>query len=73
MCHSVPKENEWISTPESLELKIYATTKRQFKFKQWEPFFIGTNMDPGYDERLTNEGTFDKMTQVFSTQYSLKI
>jgi hypothetical protein len=30
----------------------------------WEPIFIGTNLDPFYDERLTWEGRRDKMTQV---------
>lgn len=47
-------------------MTIYVSTKRQFKFRHWEPFFIGTNNDPGYDERLTWEGKFNKMTQVFS-------
>ncbi|CAO1409779.1 unnamed protein product [Diamesa hyperborea] len=66
MCHSVPKDIQWISTAETPEMTIYASTKRQFKYRHWEPFFIGTNNDPGYDERLTWEGKFNKMTQAYT-------
>lgn len=68
-CHSVPNDSEWIEAPEGTEMNIYANTKRQFKFKHWEPFYIGTINDPGYDERLTWEGKFNKMTQVFSCSF----
>ncbi|CAO1381269.1 unnamed protein product [Diamesa serratosioi] len=66
MCHRVPKDKEWIEAAEGTEMTIYASTKRQFLFRHWEPFFIGTNKDPGYDERLTWEGKFNKMTQAYT-------
>lgn len=45
------------------EMRIFSTTKRQGKFKHWEPIYIGTQEEPYYDERLSWEGKSDKMTQ----------
>lgn len=37
--------------------------KRKGEFQRWEPFYIGTQGLPYYDERLTWEGKSNKMTQ----------
>lgn len=46
------------------ELGIFHTAKRTDDFVSWEPFYIGTNADPYFDERLSWEGKQDKMSQV---------
>ena len=46
------------------DLGIFKVVKRKSPLLLWEPIFIGTNLDPPYDERLTWEGKRDKMTQV---------
>ena len=43
---------------------MFHVGKRYKPHHHWEPFFIGTDAEPGYDERLTWEGRGDKMTQV---------
>ena len=64
-CHSIPRLNEWISSAaESLD--VFEVTKRLGDQKWWEPFYIGTQDDPLFDERLSWEGERDKMTQAFS-------
>lgn len=49
-----------------LELGIFYIGKRTGYFVHWEPIYIGTHMDPHYDERLSWEGKSDKMTQGYS-------
>lgn len=63
-CHSVPKQIQWMRAKESSTLKVYSQTKRIGKFEKWEAFYIGTNAEPLFDERLTWEGQSNKMTQV---------
>ena len=64
-CHSIPRLNEWVSSAaESLD--VFEVTKRLGDQKWWEPFYIGTQDDPLFDERLSWEGERDKMTQAFS-------
>lgn len=47
--------------------------KRNGYFVHWEPIYIGTHSDPHYDERLSWEGKSDKMTQVNSFLYFIRI
>jgi len=42
----------------------FTTVKRINELHRWEPFYIGTNEDPLFSEKLTWEGLQDKMTQV---------
>lgn len=63
-CHSVPKQSEWIKEEEGKDLDIFSQTKRVGKFQKWEAFYIGTNAEPLFDERLSWEGQSNKMTQV---------
>ncbi|KAF7994923.1 hypothetical protein HCN44_004395 [Aphidius gifuensis] len=65
-CHSVPKSKEWMEEKEVAGLHVYHVGKRTGVFIHWEPIFIGTNLDPMYDERLSWEGKSDKMTQGYA-------
>lgn len=65
-CHSVPKSKEWMAAKEIAGLHVYHVGKRTGIFIHWEPIFIGTNLDPMYDERLSWEGKSDKMTQGYA-------
>lgn len=59
---SLPKfEDKWLKVPTDDSLRALYTTKRK---EMWVPYFIGTNQDPYYDERLTWEGKCDRLTQV---------
>ncbi|KAK9875083.1 hypothetical protein WA026_005878 [Henosepilachna vigintioctopunctata] len=67
LCHSVPKFQEWQQTlSNENELHVFHVGKRNGKFFQWEPIFIGTHSVPLYDERLSWEGKSDKMTQGYA-------
>ncbi|XP_076344409.1 beta-1,4-glucuronyltransferase 1-like isoform X2 [Tachypleus tridentatus] len=63
-CHRIPKLQSWLKAQGSpTRLNIFITTKRENRGKTggWEPFFIGTNQDPLFDERLTWNGKLNKM------------
>ncbi|KAB7495645.1 Beta-1,4-glucuronyltransferase 1 [Armadillidium nasatum] len=49
----------------SLRLVIEIGTRTK-SFKGWEPFYIGTNDEPIFDERLSSEGRANKMTQAYA-------
>ncbi|RXG70378.1 hypothetical protein Avbf_08007 [Armadillidium vulgare] len=40
--------------------------KRIGQLHTWEPFYIGTNDEPIFDERLSSEGRANKMTQAYA-------
>lgn len=63
-CHSVPKQVQWMRAQETEGLSVFSQTKRVGKFEKWEAFYIGTNAEPMFDERLSWEGQSNKMTQV---------
>lgn len=63
-CHAVPKSAEWIAEQETNGLNIFTVTKRQDKQKIWEPFFLCTQKEPLWDERLNWEGQGNKMCEV---------
>lgn len=65
-CHNVPKAKEWQQANETEGLHIFHVGKRSGYFIHWEPIFIGTHVDPLYDERLSWEGKSDKMTQGYA-------
>lgn len=60
-CHNIPQIEDWIKAEIKNELHIFHTIKKQ---GMWEPFYIGTNSEPYFDERLSWEGRFNKLTQV---------
>lgn len=65
-CHRVIDGTKWLSNAERDEIIVFASGKRQGKQVIWEPFFICTNNEPLWDERMTWEGQANKMSQVFS-------
>lgn len=63
-CHKIPQLDKWMSTNSSVnKMTIFQTTRREraHGLGDWEPFFIGTNEDPLFDERLTWNGKANKM------------
>ncbi|XP_057658863.1 beta-1,4-glucuronyltransferase 1-like isoform X1 [Diorhabda carinulata] len=64
-CHNVPKQREWLATEETDDLNIFTSAKRQREFGIWEPFFVCTQKEPLWDERLNWEGQGNKMCQAF--------
>ncbi|CRL04660.1 CLUMA_CG017724, isoform A [Clunio marinus] len=63
-CHKFPNQTQWMKEDDP-ELKVFVTVKRKGEYKHWEPMYIGTNAEPTFDERLSWEGKFDKMTQAY--------
>lgn len=66
-CHKIPREDEWLSAEESSNLNVFDVTKRQGAYHIWEPFFVSTQREPLWDERLNWEGQGNKMSQVILT------
>lgn len=64
-CHKVIEGDRWLKTEETEGLGVFSSGKRQGKYKSWEPFYISTNFEPSFDERLTWEGQNNKLIQVF--------
>ncbi|KAL7632151.1 UNVERIFIED_CONTAM: hypothetical protein RMT77_017525 [Armadillidium vulgare] len=65
-CHLVPGLREWPNTNTSADtLSVLTVAKRHPPYNRWEPIYVGTNLEPLYDERLTWEGRSDKMTQMY--------
>ncbi|XP_037093412.1 beta-1,4-glucuronyltransferase 1-like [Pollicipes pollicipes] len=65
-CHTIPKAKEWTFSKETKQLDVFHVGKRHAPFDKWEPIYICTNDEPGYDERLTWEGKMDKMGQGYA-------
>lgn len=63
-CHSIPRTKEWCEAAETKGLHVFHVGKRMGSNDHWEPIYIGTHLEPLYDERLSWEGKSDKMTQV---------
>ncbi|XP_058453587.1 beta-1,4-glucuronyltransferase 1-like isoform X1 [Malaya genurostris] len=64
-CHTVPNYAEWLQVVKADQtMDILSSTEKKDPFQLWEPIYVGTKLDPPYDERLYWEGKFDKMTQV---------
>ncbi|CAG9861028.1 unnamed protein product [Phyllotreta striolata] len=64
-CHAVPESDLWIEEKETVGLKIFTSAKRQHNQKIWEPFFLCTQKEPLWDERLNWEGQGNKMCQAY--------
>lgn len=48
-----------------LELAVFTSVTRTEEHDFWEPFYIGTNSDPYFDERVPYEGGYNKMVQAY--------
>lgn len=64
-CHKVPRAKEWKNAEIMPGMNIFHVAKRVRPHQKWEPFYIGTNDEPLWDERLSWEGNFNKMEQGF--------
>ncbi|CAH1155178.1 unnamed protein product [Phaedon cochleariae] len=64
-CHRMPREEEWINDTNKNGLDVFTIGKRQGKQVIWEPFFIETQKEPLWDERLNWEGQGNKMCQAY--------
>lgn len=71
-CHLAPKHNEWVNASDAKELSLFSVTKREGKFRHWEPFYISDNQEPIFDERVTWEGQSNKRIQVSSRDIVLR-
>lgn len=60
----MPDGAKWQEENETEGLGVFAAAKRTGRYKFWEPFYVGTNEEPLFDERLTWEGQSNKMAQV---------
>lgn len=49
----------------SSDLGIFTSTPRKGDYDFWEPFYIGTNNEPYFDERVPYEGGYNKMVQAY--------
>jgi len=68
-CHTVPKAKEWTFSLQTDTLEVFHVGKRYAPFEKWEPIYISTNQDPGYDERLTWEGKMDNTPTALNRQH----
>lgn len=62
-CHLFPNQTEWLNTEETSEMELFSKAKRMKDHKYWEPFYIGTNKEPFFDERVSWEGQSNKRIQ----------
>ncbi|KAK5638162.1 hypothetical protein RI129_012457 [Pyrocoelia pectoralis] len=63
LCHKIPKLKEWLKLDVKEGLNLFVVTKRTFQYRLWEPFYIGTNDDPFFEERIHWENGRSKMDQ----------
>ncbi|XP_042868945.1 beta-1,4-glucuronyltransferase 1-like isoform X1 [Penaeus japonicus] len=64
-CHKVPGMREWAESNATESVNVVMVAKRHPPFHHWEPIYVGTHLEPLYDERLSWEGRSDKMTQMY--------
>lgn len=73
ICHKVPKMKEWVELKEDDDFHVFAVANRKEKYAHWEPFYVGTQKEPLFDERLTWEGQSNKITEVIRFQQGLQV
>ncbi|XP_050294257.1 beta-1,4-glucuronyltransferase 1-like isoform X2 [Anthonomus grandis grandis] len=66
LCHKVIDGDQWIKAKETSGLDIFSVGKRHGKYGVWEPFFVCTQKEPLWDERMTWEGQNNKMVQAYT-------
>ena len=72
-CHLVPGLRAWASEVRIADtLTVSTVAKRHAPYTRWEPIYVGTHLEPLYEERLSWEGRSDKMTQVGSIFFFIK-
>lgn len=66
LCHRVINGENWVLANETKGLGVFSVGKRQGRYMVWEPFFICTQKEPLWDERMTWEGQKNKMIQAYT-------
>ena len=64
-CHMIPNATEWVKPSNESEMRVFISSQKTKAFNRWEPFFVGTNDEPIYDERLSWEGKRDKIMHAY--------
>lgn len=64
-CHRIPDPELWQLNSADRDLGIFTSVTRTGEHDFWEPFYIGTNSDPYFDERVPYEGGYNKMVQAY--------
>src|SRR5690349_15642033 len=64
-CHLIPNYDKWFLDTNYKEMSVFQSVKRRGQQSFWEPFYIGTNDEPLWDERLDWEGKANKMQQAY--------
>nr|CAI5826384.1 unnamed protein product [Callosobruchus analis] len=64
-CHRIPKSKEWMKANMTDSLDVFTVSKRTGSQRFWEPFFVCTQKEPLWDERLNWEGQGNKMCQAY--------
>ncbi|CAH1132186.1 unnamed protein product [Ceutorhynchus assimilis] len=65
-CHKVIESDKWVAAPETEGLGVFSVGKRIGPHIVWEPFYVCTQKEPLWDERMTWEGQNNKMVQAFT-------
>ncbi|KAL1505296.1 hypothetical protein ABEB36_004891 [Hypothenemus hampei] len=66
VCHRVIESEKWVKTKETEGLNVFSVGKRSGRYMVWEPFFVCTQNEPLWDERMTWEGQSNKMVQAYT-------
>lgn len=48
------------------DLAVFNSVSRTGDQRYWEPFYIGTNSNPYFDERIPYEGGYNKLIQAYT-------
>uniref|UniRef100_A0A1I8PQ64 Uncharacterized protein n=1 Tax=Stomoxys calcitrans TaxID=35570 RepID=A0A1I8PQ64_STOCA len=59
-CSLIPGQDKWLAAKDKHRLEVLTVVHRYSNMPFWEPFFIGDNSVPEYDERLSWDRKSDK-------------
>lgn len=66
-CYKVPFQQKWLVQSETEAMETFPGVKRHGRYIYRDSFYIGTNSEPLYDERLMSWADWNnKITQVWS-------
>ncbi|XP_066251093.1 beta-1,4-glucuronyltransferase 1-like [Euwallacea similis] len=66
VCHKVINSENWVKAEETEGLDVFSVGQRVGRQMVWEPFFVCTQNEPLWDERMTWEGQNNKMVQAYT-------
>ncbi|CAD7077095.1 unnamed protein product [Hermetia illucens] len=65
-CNSFMNADKWLNGNETGDISVFHVAKRMGPHKHWEPFFIGTQDEPEYNERFSREGELDRTALAYT-------